>query len=62
VGRATAAFRELAKVAPEDVGILIDSSAREYRQGNREYGRKSLECLIGVSDQFDGKINRLLEE
>jgi len=61
-GRATAAFRELAKVAPEDVGILIDSSAGEYRQGNREYGRKSLECLIGVSDQFDGKINRLLEE
>ena len=61
-GKATEAFRELAKVAPEDIGRLIDSSLREYRQGNREYGRKSLECLIGISEQFDGRINELLKE
>ena len=61
-GKATEAFRELAKVAPEDIGRLIDSSLREYRQGNREYGRKSLECLFGISEQFDGRINELLKE
>ncbi|HHZ90172.1 TPA: tetratricopeptide repeat protein [Candidatus Poribacteria bacterium] len=60
--KAAEAFRALAKVAPKDIDQLIDSSAREYRQGNREYGRKSLECLIGISDEFDGKINKILKE
>lgn len=60
--KATDMFRELAEVDPKDIGRLIDSSVREYRQGDREYGRKSLECLIGISDGYDGRINKILEE